>query len=65
LDRHAIMLHQLRVIYTSSDIDKSFHLSLDRKDLETLRNQIDRALTKENIVVTEYSKHLDIIKLGE
>lgn len=65
MDRHSVMIHQLRFIYTSSDEDKSFYISLDRKDLEILKGQIDRALSKEGIVNNDYGKFLNIIKLGE
>jgi len=64
-NRYTIITQQLRVIYTSDDSDKTIYLNLDRDDLETLREQIDRALAKEIMIREEYSTSLNIIKIEE
>lgn len=64
-DRHAIVSQTLRIVYLNNDEDETIHITLDRKDLETLKTQIDRALAKESIIRNDYGSSLNIIKLGE
>lgn len=64
-NRHTLISQQLRIIYTTDDRDKTIYLTLDREDLEILREQIDRALAKELMIRNEYSEILNIIKIGE
>lgn len=61
-DRSAMIIHQLKLSYYNEDIEKETYISLDKKDLNQLKDQIDRALEKEK-AITETYKDMTFINL--
>lgn len=55
-NRTAVITQQLKVVYSDSSSEKTFYLSLDKMDLEELKEQIERALQKEAIMRKDYSE---------
>ena len=62
-----IIVHQLRFLYHSEDgRHKEFYISLDRRDLEELSKNIERATKKETLLRKNlHDKHIETIELDK
>lgn len=63
--RNAIISQQIKIIFTENGEEKYFFVNVDRQDLENLRDQIDRAITKEKLLKSDYSEVFNIIEIGD
>ena len=59
-DRKAVLVHNLHIIYKSNSKNKNFFVALDLKDLKRIQEQIERAITKDTIIRSDY-KDFDLI----
>lgn len=58
--RKGIIIHRLKLEYFKSGKYKEEFFSLDRNDLVSLKNVIERALMKEDSIKSDYSSSIDI-----
>lgn len=61
--RKGIIIHRLKLGYFKNGNYKEEFFSLDRNDLLSLRNVIERALLKEDNIKSDYSSSIDIFNL--
>jgi len=60
-DRNAMIVHGLNIEYYSANDIKNFHVSLTTTDLKDLKDVIERAISKENIINKDYSTDFKFI----
>ncbi len=63
--RHALILHQLKIEHQIDYDSQDFFLTLDTKSLRKLKEQIDRALIKEETIKANYSNEMFFIEVTE
>lgn len=63
--RAALLLHQLRLTVQQGKKSRDLYISFDRTDLQMLKDQIDRALFKEDTIREDYQDKLNIIDWNE
>ncbi|WP_293785742.1 hypothetical protein [uncultured Pedobacter sp.] len=63
--RNAIISQQIKLVYSENGEEKVLYVNADRQDLESLRDQIDRAISKEKILKNDYSEVFNIIEIGD
>ena len=64
-NRSAIVQHQLGIEYFSNGEANDFFIALDRNDLEQLKEQINRALEKEQLIRSDYGTDITFIELTD
>lgn len=52
--RRAILVHNLHITYKSNNKNKNFFIALDLKDLNSIKEEIDRAIKKDKIIKSDY-----------
>lgn len=63
--RAALLLHQLRLTVQQGKKSRDLYISFDRNALQMLKDQIDRALFKEDTIREDYQDKLNIIDLNK
>ena len=58
----AVILHQLKIVYTQNDEEKQIFYALDNADLLELKDNIIRAIEKEEFISKSFSSNLQFIK---
>ena len=64
MNRHSIIYHQLKIEYSTKSERVTEYFALDLKDLENLKNQVDRALLKQQLLTQDYKEALNIIQIS-
>lgn len=59
-ERQAVLVHNLHITYRTNSENKQFFLALDLNDLKEIQIQIERAITKDTIIKSDY-KDLKIL----
>jgi hypothetical protein len=59
-NRKAVLVHNLHITYLNNSQNKDFFVALDLKDLKSMKDQIERALRKDEIIKNDY-KDFDLI----
>lgn len=60
-NRDAVILHKLHLEYHNNFNDKELYLTLDLKDLNKLKSEIDRAIEKDQVIRDDYKNNLNIL----
>ncbi len=60
-NRDAIILHKLHVQYEHNFNDKELYFTLDVKDLNRLKSEIEKAIEKDQIIREDYKNNLNIL----
>ena len=60
INRKGVLFHNLHITYRRDGKNKNFFVSLDFKDLTTLRDQLNRAIEKDKIIRNDY-KNIDLL----
>lgn len=60
-DKDAIIMHKLHIEYQNNFDDKEIYLTLDLKDLNKLKSQIEKAIEKDQILREDLKDSLNII----
>ncbi|MFA7381329.1 MAG: hypothetical protein WC150_12795 [Bacteroidia bacterium] len=64
-DKCALIIHNLRLNYLASGGEKEFYLSLDRTDLQKLKETIERAIKKEQHIIEDNLGKFKFIHIDE
>lgn len=59
--RNGIILHRLHINFKKKRVDDEMFFTLDLKDLKNLKEDIDRAIKKEEIIKSDYNKNINFI----
>lgn len=66
VERNALIIHQLRIDFTGDDDRlEEFFVSLNYKDLQKLKEQINRAIEKEQVIKDSYGDKINFIALND
>ena len=60
-DRHAIIIHKIHIEYQKDFEDKEIYLTLDLKDLNRLKVEIEKAIEKDQIIREDYKETLNFL----
>lgn len=60
-NRDAVIIHKLHVEYQNNFSDKELYFTLDLKDLNKLKSEIDKAIEKDQIIREDYKNNLNIL----
>lgn len=60
-NRDALILHKLHVEYQQNFNDKEIYFTLDLKDLNRLKAEIEKAIEKDQIIREDYKNNLNIL----
>lgn len=64
-ERKAVLIHNLRFNVTENEERKDYYFSLDSNDLQKLKEQINRAIEKEQLIKEQYGDAISIINVTE
>ena len=64
-ERHAVIIHKLKLEFRKDNENKEFFLALDNNDLVKLKRQIERALEKEELIKQDYQNTISFIDISE
>lgn len=64
-DRCAMVMHNLKLTYQTSNEEKEFYISLDHADLIKLKQTIERAIEKDDILRNTVTKDITFININE
>lgn len=64
-ERHALILHQLKIEAEVNRKETHFYFSLSHADLLKLKDQIDRAVEKERLIRENYQQAIQFIEITE
>lgn len=60
-NRDAIIIHKLHIEYENNFSDKQLYFTLDLKDLNRLKSEIEKAIEKDQIIREDYKNNLKIL----
>ncbi|WP_269237351.1 hypothetical protein [Flavobacterium flavigenum] len=60
-NRDAVIIHKLHVEYQHNFSDKELYFTLDLKDLNRLKAEIEKAIEKDQIIREDYKNNLNIL----
>ena len=65
IDRYGLIIHRLKIEYlTNSERKKNFY-ALDREDLVKLKEDLERAIEKEDLMRKDYGNEIKFIDLKD
>lgn len=64
-DRHAIILHQLKIESEENGEERNYFFSLNHSDLLKLKEQIDRSIEKDKLIKESYRSMISFIEITE
>jgi hypothetical protein len=59
--RHSVIIHRLHIEYRKATRINDIYLALDIQDLKQLKEEIERAIKKEEVIKTDYSNSIEFI----
>jgi len=59
--RHGVVIHRLHIQYRKERNIKEIFLALDMNDLEQLKDEIDRAIKKHEVIKNDYQDLIDFV----
>lgn len=59
--RHGVTIHRLRIEYRRERMLKEIFLSLDLQDLKKMKDELERAIKKEEIIKSDYNQLITFI----
>ncbi|TCC98491.1 hypothetical protein [Pedobacter hiemivivus] len=62
--RYAMITQQLKIVYSDNGDDQTTFISMDLTDLNALRSQIDRAIEKQETLMTDCGELFKFIEFG-
>jgi hypothetical protein len=62
--RYALITQQLKLVYNDSSENRIIFINLDKNDLHKLKEQIERAIAKEEILKKDYDGTYSFIEIG-